>query len=94
MKCLKVNFSKLDYANFVHMKLQDEFHHVFMLTNAPEGMAMFSSKGRLEDQSIYLIPSNNELLVAIGRTYNACESTLPSSDNLSPLAGYAVDSLV
>lgn len=95
MKCLEIKFSTSDYANGVHMKLQDEFQQAFMLKKAPEGMVMLSSKGRLEDKSIYLTPSNDDLIVAIGRAYNASESTLPSSDTLTLLVGHsnAIDSL-
>jgi hypothetical protein len=62
MKCLEIKLSTLDYANGVHMKLQEEFHQVFILKKAPEVIGIFPSKGRLEDKLIYLTPSNDDLL--------------------------------
>jgi hypothetical protein len=95
MKCLEIKFSTSDYANGIHMKLQDEFLEAFKLKKAPEGMVMFSSKGRLEDKSIYLTPVNDDLLIAIGRAYNASQSILPPADTLSLLVGHSssIDSL-
>ena len=87
MKCFKLNLTSSDYANGVHIKIQDAFEKIFISSDGSKDIAMFSSKSSVGDIPLYLVPSDNPAIEVIARAYPSESSDLPDGDSLILLVG-------
>lgn len=90
MECIKITLSSSDYANGVHMDIQNKFFEVFKISKAPKNMMMLSLKDHpIDGKPIFLLPHDNPLIVALSRLFQSEISTLPNISELSHLSGHA-----
>jgi len=91
MNSFKISLESIQYANGLHMEIQEKFTDLFVSSGGPVEVAMLQDKDFQENgkKCIYLTPSESVIPQAISRIYSGVPSDLSPKEGLALLVGSA-----
>lgn len=88
MSWKRITFTAADLKSSRHLRLQEEFRHLFEQTGGPEGMALFATLTMPQQVEYYISPGSFPAVAALAESYGAVEAPPPPRGSLGLQVGH------